>query len=138
MMFCTIKSKPLALPRGRTPRLSSGVREGFHSLVVDTWSNDGIVDANGFNSFKKKLQNLKRIIRVWIARYRSDVINLKKEHLSRLTSIDIKIDQGIANETDLSDRRDSIHILEDLDKREISDIAQKARVKWAMEGDENS
>ncbi|GJW54300.1 ATPase 9 isoform X3 [Tanacetum coccineum] len=26
MMFCTIKSKPLALPWGRTPRLSSGVR----------------------------------------------------------------------------------------------------------------
>ncbi|GJU19224.1 putative RNA-directed DNA polymerase, eukaryota, reverse transcriptase zinc-binding domain protein [Tanacetum coccineum] len=112
--------------------------EGFHSLVVDTWSNDVIVDANGFNSFKRKLQNLKRIVRVWTARYRSDVINLKKEHLSRLTSIDIKIDQGIANETDLSDRRDSIYILEDLDKREISDIAQKARVKWAMERDENS
>ncbi|GJU24193.1 RNA-directed DNA polymerase, eukaryota, reverse transcriptase zinc-binding domain protein [Tanacetum coccineum] len=92
--------------------------EGFHSLVVDTWSNDGIVDANGFNS--------------------SNAINLKKEHLSCLTSIDIKIDQGIANETDLFNRRDSIHILEDLDKREISDIAKKARVKWAMEGDENS
>ncbi|GJU62417.1 RNA-directed DNA polymerase, eukaryota, reverse transcriptase zinc-binding domain protein [Tanacetum coccineum] len=45
-----------------------------------------------------------------------------------------KIDQGIANETDLSDRRDSIHILEDLDKREISDIAQKARVKWLWKG----
>ncbi|GJT18823.1 hypothetical protein Tco_0877529 [Tanacetum coccineum] len=27
MIFCTIKSKPLALPWGRTPRLDSGVRE---------------------------------------------------------------------------------------------------------------
>ncbi|GKF01066.1 hypothetical protein Tco_0027989, partial [Tanacetum coccineum] len=26
MIFCTIKSKPLALPWGRTPRLDSGVR----------------------------------------------------------------------------------------------------------------
>ncbi|GKB21556.1 hypothetical protein Tco_0855479 [Tanacetum coccineum] len=26
MMFCTIESKPLALPWGRTPRLDSGVR----------------------------------------------------------------------------------------------------------------
>ncbi|GKC60665.1 RNA-directed DNA polymerase, eukaryota, reverse transcriptase zinc-binding domain protein [Tanacetum coccineum] len=51
---------------------------------------------------------------------------------------DIYDRQGIANETDLFYRRDSIHILEDLDKREISDIAKKARVKWAMEGDENS
>ncbi|GJS34012.1 hypothetical protein Tco_0532394 [Tanacetum coccineum] len=30
MMFCTIKSKPLALPWGRTPRLSSGVRVSTH------------------------------------------------------------------------------------------------------------
>ncbi|GJU76100.1 RNA-directed DNA polymerase, eukaryota, reverse transcriptase zinc-binding domain protein [Tanacetum coccineum] len=97
--------------------------KGFHRLVVDTWSNDDIVDANGFISFKKKLQNLKRAIRVWIAKYRSDSLNIKKEHLSRLSSIDIKIDQGIANETDFSNRHDSIHILEDLDKREASDVA---------------
>ncbi|GJT28012.1 putative reverse transcriptase domain, reverse transcriptase zinc-binding domain protein [Tanacetum coccineum] len=30
MIFCTIKSKPLALPWGRTPRLDSGVRVSIH------------------------------------------------------------------------------------------------------------
>ncbi|GKB08526.1 hypothetical protein Tco_0836838 [Tanacetum coccineum] len=30
VMFCTIKSRPLALPWGRTPRLSSGVRVSTH------------------------------------------------------------------------------------------------------------
>ncbi|GJX51426.1 hypothetical protein Tco_0278271 [Tanacetum coccineum] len=38
MIFCTIKSKPLALPWGRTPRLDSGVRVclvlGFPSISV--------------------------------------------------------------------------------------------------------
>ncbi|GJY73438.1 RuBisCO large subunit-binding protein subunit beta, chloroplastic [Tanacetum coccineum] len=33
MMFCTIKSKPLALPWGRTPRLSSGVRFEYSELA---------------------------------------------------------------------------------------------------------
>ncbi|GJZ84431.1 putative RNA-directed DNA polymerase, eukaryota, reverse transcriptase zinc-binding domain protein [Tanacetum coccineum] len=112
--------------------------EGFHSMVVDTWKNDGIVEANGLISFKKKLQNLKRVIREWVALQRSISLTLKKDHLMRLSSVDTKIDQGLASEMDLCDRRESIHILGDLDKREASDIAQKSRIKWALEGDENS
>ncbi|GJV93799.1 hypothetical protein Tco_1541612 [Tanacetum coccineum] len=34
MIFCTIKSKPLALPWGRTPRLDSGVRVSIHIVRV--------------------------------------------------------------------------------------------------------
>ncbi|GJR37036.1 hypothetical protein Tco_1212720 [Tanacetum coccineum] len=34
MIFCTIKSKPLALPWGRTPRLDSGVRVSIHCQNV--------------------------------------------------------------------------------------------------------
>nr|GEZ60235.1 RNA-directed DNA polymerase, eukaryota, reverse transcriptase zinc-binding domain protein [Tanacetum cinerariifolium] len=97
--------------------------EGFHSMVVDTWKNDGIVEANGLISFKKKLQNLKRVIREWVALQRSISLTLKKDHLRRLSSVDTKIDQGLASELDLCDRRESICILGDLDKWEASDIA---------------
>ncbi|GJZ76255.1 RNA-directed DNA polymerase, eukaryota, reverse transcriptase zinc-binding domain protein [Tanacetum coccineum] len=103
--------------------------EGFHSMVVDTWKNDGIVEANGLISFKKKLQNLKRVIREWVSLQRSISLTLKKDHLMRLSSVDTKIDQGLASEMDLCDRRESIRILGDLDKREASDIAQKSRIK---------
>ncbi|GJX95673.1 replication protein A 70 kDa DNA-binding subunit B [Tanacetum coccineum] len=34
MIFCTIKSKPLALPWGRTPRLDSGVRNGVDAVLT--------------------------------------------------------------------------------------------------------
>ncbi|GJX71225.1 putative RNA-directed DNA polymerase, eukaryota, reverse transcriptase zinc-binding domain protein [Tanacetum coccineum] len=84
--------------------------EGFHNLVVDTWNNDGIVEANGLVSFKKKLQHLKHVL----------------------------IDQGKATDLDLLNRRDSIRLLGDLDRIEATDLAQKARIKWALEGDENS
>ncbi|GJR75688.1 RNA-directed DNA polymerase, eukaryota, reverse transcriptase zinc-binding domain protein, partial [Tanacetum coccineum] len=63
---------------------------GFHDLVVDTW---GIVEANGLVSFKKKLQHLKHVIRDWVATKRSVSSKLKKEHLSRLSPIDVLIDQ---------------------------------------------
>ncbi|GKA15007.1 RNA-directed DNA polymerase, eukaryota, reverse transcriptase zinc-binding domain protein [Tanacetum coccineum] len=88
--------------------------EGFHELVVQTWKNDGIVDGNGFVLFKKKLQNLKKVIRVWIATRKADAHE------------DFKI------------RRDSLAILGDLDRIEAKDFAQKAKIKWALEGDENT
>ncbi|GJT85273.1 RNA-directed DNA polymerase, eukaryota [Tanacetum coccineum] len=111
--------------------------KGFHNLVVDTRNNDGIVEANGLVSFKKKLQHLKRVIRDWIATKRSDSSKLKKEHLSHLSSIDVLIDQGRATDLDLLNRRDSIRLLGDLDRIEATDLAQKARIKSALEGDEN-
>ncbi|GJR68519.1 putative CCCH-type zinc finger family protein [Tanacetum coccineum] len=46
MIFCTIKSKPLALPWGRTPRLDSGVRVSIHcqSESADGSSTSGSAD----------------------------------------------------------------------------------------------
>lgn len=111
--------------------------DGFHKLVVDTWTNDGIVEANGLISFKKKLQYLKGAIHEWIAIKRLDSSMLKKEHLSRLSSIDVKIDHGNATDLDFLNRRESSRILGDLDRIEASDLAQKARIKYALEGDEN-
>ncbi|GJU22530.1 RNA-directed DNA polymerase, eukaryota [Tanacetum coccineum] len=48
------------------------------------------------------------------------------------------IDQGNANDLDLLNRLVSIRILRDLNRLEASDLAQKARIKWVMEGDENT
>ncbi|GJU51767.1 hypothetical protein Tco_1221322 [Tanacetum coccineum] len=112
--------------------------DGFHDLVVQTWSNDGIVDGNGFILFKKKLQNLKKVIRVWNASRKSDTYTLKKDHQNRLSLIDSKIDQGCASEEDFMKQRESLAILGDMDRLEAKDYAQKAKIKWAFKGDENT
>ncbi|GJY26955.1 retrovirus-related pol polyprotein from transposon TNT 1-94 [Tanacetum coccineum] len=70
--------------------------DGFKDLVINTWSNDGISDSNGLVTFKKKLQNLKKIIREWVALKKSSSYNLKKWHLKRISSIDVKVDLGCA------------------------------------------
>ena len=82
--------------------------EGFHDMVIQTWKNDGIIDGNGFVLFKKKLQNLKKVIRAWISNWKEDAHASKKEHQLKLSSIDSKIDQGCATEEDFKMRRDSI------------------------------
>ncbi|GJZ49247.1 putative RNA-directed DNA polymerase, eukaryota, reverse transcriptase zinc-binding domain protein [Tanacetum coccineum] len=87
--------------------------DGFHELVNQTWKNDGIVNVNGFTLFKKKLQNLKKVIRVWISsRYASD--------------------------EDFKTMRGSLTVLGKMDRIEAQDYAQKAKIKWALEGDKNT
>ncbi|GKB74977.1 putative RNA-directed DNA polymerase, eukaryota, reverse transcriptase zinc-binding domain protein [Tanacetum coccineum] len=65
-----------------------------NDLVVQTWTHDGIVEASGFISFKKKLKNLKWVIRDWVISKKANSNKLKREHQSRLASINAKVDQG--------------------------------------------
>ncbi|GJX76532.1 RNA-directed DNA polymerase, eukaryota [Tanacetum coccineum] len=112
--------------------------EGFHKLVVDTWNTYDSMEANGMVSFKKKLQNLKQVIRTWNATKKSFNNQLRKEHQALLSSIDVKVDQGSATTEDINARVSSMKVLSDIDKKEASDLAQKAKIKWAIEGDENT
>nr|GFA83422.1 cysteine-rich receptor-like protein kinase [Tanacetum cinerariifolium] len=102
-----------------------------------TWGYDGLTDTNGFVLFKKKLQHLKKVIRSWIASRRSDNYALKKEHENKLLVIDKKVDLGSATDQDFINRRDSLIILGNIKRIEAKDY-QKAKIKWALEGDENT
>ncbi|GJW54014.1 RNA-directed DNA polymerase, eukaryota, reverse transcriptase zinc-binding domain protein [Tanacetum coccineum] len=59
--------------------------------------------------------------------------NLKNDHQSRLLSIDVKVDQGCATEEDFINCRESIKFLGDINRREASELAQKLKIKWALE-----
>ncbi|GJU26399.1 RNA-directed DNA polymerase, eukaryota, reverse transcriptase zinc-binding domain protein [Tanacetum coccineum] len=94
--------------------LDKGIPDHRPNLLKES-ENDGIVDLNGLISFKKKLQNLKQVIRKWVASKKSDSHKLKIEHQKRLSSIDAKVDQGLATEEDILNRKDSLTFLGDLD-----------------------
>nr|GEY76600.1 RNA-directed DNA polymerase, eukaryota [Tanacetum cinerariifolium] len=82
-------------------------REGFDAMVEQAWLSFSHNDSNSLIRFKKKLQDLKKIIRVWIRDM--NILNLE---LSRK--------------------------LNELNQSDLKDAAQKAKVKWAIESDENS
>ncbi|GKB13345.1 reverse transcriptase domain, reverse transcriptase zinc-binding domain protein [Tanacetum coccineum] len=57
---------------------------------------------------------------------------------SKLSSIDVKVDQGSANDEDLKTRSDLSICLGDLNRMDAQDLVQKAKIRWAIEGDENT
>nr|GEU79910.1 RNA-directed DNA polymerase, eukaryota, reverse transcriptase zinc-binding domain protein [Tanacetum cinerariifolium] len=101
--------------------------KGFYDLVVDTWKSYNSGDSNGMISFKKKLQNLKQVIRTWSSSKNLLDNQMKKEHQNHFSLIDAKVDQGTATSDDLNLHISSMKILSDIDRKEASDLAQKAK-----------
>ncbi|GKA81518.1 RNA-directed DNA polymerase, eukaryota [Tanacetum coccineum] len=111
---------------------------GFDTMVENAWNSFSHSDSNSLIRFKKKLQDLKKIIRTWIKDKKSHhngVLNTIKEDLIR---IDKNLDSGVCSDETLSNRRDLMHRLHVLKQLEVNDFAQKAKIKWAVEGDENT
>ncbi|PWA45341.1 hypothetical protein CTI12_AA518650 [Artemisia annua] len=63
---------------------------------------------------------------------------LKKDISSKLCEIDKCIDNGQGSTSDVENRVQLTKLLLDINRKESLDLAQKAKVKWAIEGDENS
>ncbi|GJY95372.1 RNA-directed DNA polymerase, eukaryota [Tanacetum coccineum] len=101
-------------------------------------SNDGVSDANAIIRIKNKLKVLKNILKEWSKTKREDRSKQKRDCLTNLEEIDRHIDQGLGDQSDLDSRLDFTNQLLDLEKKESIDLYQKAKIKWAIEGDENS
>nr|GFA52721.1 RNA-directed DNA polymerase, eukaryota [Tanacetum cinerariifolium] len=85
--------------------------DGFDDMVERTWRSFSHSDGNGMILFKKKIQELK---------------------------IDKELDQGVVSYVNLLRRLDLNHQLHDINIKEATNSFQKSKVRWAIEGDENS
>ncbi|GJX14636.1 RNA-directed DNA polymerase, eukaryota [Tanacetum coccineum] len=64
----------------------------------------------------------------------STIANLKKE----LNQLDAVIDKGTCTEVEAEKRMEVLAALRNIDHIHSMDLAQKAKIKWSIEGDENS
>nr|GFD10481.1 RNA-directed DNA polymerase, eukaryota, reverse transcriptase zinc-binding domain protein [Tanacetum cinerariifolium] len=86
----------------------------------------------------KKLKLLKERIKAWNSSYR-ELTNYRKNTLkTELTNLDSVLDRGEGIDTDVTRRSDVVRILQDIEKTEAMEVAHKAKIKWTVEGDENS
>ncbi|GJY62334.1 RNA-directed DNA polymerase, eukaryota [Tanacetum coccineum] len=110
--------------------------DGFNKFFIDTW-NSAPVETNAMRNVMQKFKFLKGKIREWLKIYKSKNggSGILKEELNR---IDADIDKGLASDIIINRRMEVIKSIQYLDKIHVMDLAQKAKVKWAIEGDENS
>ncbi|XP_071741172.1 uncharacterized protein [Rutidosis leptorrhynchoides] len=108
-------------------------RDGFKELVERVWNteceNDRLV---------VKLRKLKMEIKNWIGEVRDDEKGRINAIKLRIDEIEGKMDRSCASLEELDERTRIFGELNDCIDREEMDVIQKARVKWDIEGDENS
>ncbi|GJT65593.1 RNA-directed DNA polymerase, eukaryota [Tanacetum coccineum] len=112
--------------------------EGFDELVKDTWSKSTITDNNAISKFMKKLKFLKEQIRLFVRAKKESACMQRLNLKGMLTEIDLLIDEKKVDQVLLNKRSQVMNSLHDFGKLESMEIAQKAKIKWSIEGDENS
>nr|GEX45633.1 RNA-directed DNA polymerase, eukaryota [Tanacetum cinerariifolium] len=112
--------------------------DGFEDLIKRSWLSFSHSDANRMIRFEKKLQDLKVLIRQWIKTKNSDISSNKHDIVNELREIDKKMDRGEVDEATILKRFELKNNLIKINDMEATDNLQKSKVKWAIEGDENS
>ncbi|GJX81387.1 hypothetical protein Tco_0330868 [Tanacetum coccineum] len=111
---------------------------GFDDMIKLSWASLDYSNIDGMTRFKKKLQDLKVIIRRWVKTKRLEMVGSKLDIIAELEKIDKAMDIGVVDDSIVLRRLELKNNLLKLTEMEAKDRIQKSKVKWAVEGDENS
>ncbi|GJX85133.1 RNA-directed DNA polymerase, eukaryota [Tanacetum coccineum] len=141
------QSKPASLPHRSVMKEFNNMAKavvnqveamGFDQFVNHTWSSISLSDSNGMIRFKKKLQILKKEIRVFVADQKKKKESRVNDLKDKLSEIDKVLDQGGVSDDILLARTECKNALLESKAADSRDYLQKAKIQWAVEGDENS
>ncbi|GJS61723.1 RNA-directed DNA polymerase, eukaryota [Tanacetum coccineum] len=91
--------------------------KGFDKFVEDSWKEAVVVEPNAMTKLMKKLKHLKENIRLW----------------NKGNTI-----KGCGDVEIVNKRANVVRSLQELENLQSLEAAQKSKIKWAIEGDENS
>ncbi|GJW87966.1 RNA-directed DNA polymerase, eukaryota [Tanacetum coccineum] len=112
--------------------------DGFNLFVTEAWKAINIQEPNAMLKLVKKLKLLKGQIRLWVKDKKDKEQLLKNSLKKKLAAIDSSLDKEDATSDALEDRLNTMNNLTNLERMESLELAQKAKIKWSIEGDENS
>nr|GEZ21584.1 RNA-directed DNA polymerase, eukaryota [Tanacetum cinerariifolium] len=92
-----------------------------------SWQSFSHSDDNGMIRFKKKLQDLKVIIRRWIKVKRLEMSGSKNDIVTELGAIDKDMDRGVVNDDNVLRRLELKRILLNVTEMEAKDRYQKSK-----------
>nr|GEV38254.1 RNA-directed DNA polymerase, eukaryota, reverse transcriptase zinc-binding domain protein [Tanacetum cinerariifolium] len=110
--------------------------EGFCKIVEDGWKESPCDNFNAMRNPMGKLKHVKKVIRIW--NKSKSLCDSKDICNAALNDVEARIDNGHATEEDVKKRAELISRMCDIDKLKSMEMAQKIKVKWAVDGDENS
>ncbi|GJS23933.1 RNA-directed DNA polymerase, eukaryota [Tanacetum coccineum] len=113
-------------------------KAGFDKMVESSWNNSLIMENNAIVLLKKKFQALKSMIKSWSKQEKHQSSAQRTAFMNRLVELDKIIDQGSGTENLVHERTVLLKDLYEVNSRLSLDLAQKAKVRWSIEGDENS
>nr|GFA92813.1 RNA-directed DNA polymerase, eukaryota, reverse transcriptase zinc-binding domain protein [Tanacetum cinerariifolium] len=112
--------------------------DGFDKLLEQTWFEANVNDQNSYSKFMNKLKYVKEKIQIW-ARLHKESLNSRKNILkAELADLDGVIDKGEGSDVDGHRRREVVWLIQEVEKVDAMEVAQKAKIKWSIKGDENS
>ncbi|GJV06477.1 RNA-directed DNA polymerase, eukaryota [Tanacetum coccineum] len=111
---------------------------GLFPNLIDSWNKGGVSAPSSMTLLKNKLKCLKQILKEWSSVKKSGKDHDRKVLHDSLVEIDVRRDKGESLPDDLSKRAAFFNDLKAIDQKDLIDLAQKAKVKWAIEGDETS
>ncbi|GJX81825.1 hypothetical protein Tco_0331306, partial [Tanacetum coccineum] len=112
--------------------------EGFSKIVEDAWRDCPRDESNAMINMMVKLKYLKTKVREWNKTNMLCVKNVKAKYKVDLKDVEAIIDNGNGNEEVVNKRAEIVNNLQSIDKLHSLETTQKVKVKWSVEGDENS
>ncbi|GJX94037.1 cytochrome P450 [Tanacetum coccineum] len=116
------------------------LNDEFPTVFSQSWSSSLMSSATTHPAIilKEKLQHLKKHIRMWRSNATSNSDNLIQDLKDKVEVLDAKAENGCLVNHEIETRISLLKQLEDHNHIKRLDLMQKAKIKWAIDGDENS
>nr|GEZ36727.1 putative RNA-directed DNA polymerase, eukaryota, reverse transcriptase zinc-binding domain protein [Tanacetum cinerariifolium] len=112
--------------------------DGFDKIIEDSWKDAPIIESNALDRMMKKLKYLKEKIRMWNKLNKEKSHKSKRSLLAELEDCDAIIDKGEGENNVVNRRSEVVNLLQEVEKKNSLEAAQKGKIEWAIEGDGNS
>nr|GEV13927.1 RNA-directed DNA polymerase, eukaryota [Tanacetum cinerariifolium] len=112
--------------------------DGFNKFVIDMWNLAPIDESNAMRKVMIKLKFLKRNIQEWLNDNMNKSKSVSDELKKELQKLDADIDKGRGSDDIINKRLEVLNSIQHPDKIKAMDVAQKAKIKWTIEGDEST
>nr|GEX69266.1 RNA-directed DNA polymerase, eukaryota, reverse transcriptase zinc-binding domain protein [Tanacetum cinerariifolium] len=113
----------------------------FNTFIANAGLEEVPLGGSSFtwcHKFATKISKLDRKIWEWVNDNKNKSKSVSDELKEELQKLDADIDKGIGSDDIINKRLEVLNSIHHLDKIKAMDMAQKAKIKWAIEGDENT